>query len=146
VHQFGFLHTDKTKSVYAFIVARFNWLHQILEVLFVTHNANIAVWYMLVQDALTFSVFVFLFSFSYCRDRLLYLLLFTGLSLPALSIFNWIYLSTSTWVFLYHCVMRDCNNSTYRGVASTTHSHLATRLKKEHSYTSTPSLGFLGLL
>jgi len=89
VHQVGFLHTDKTKSVYTFIVAHFNWLHQTLEVLlFVTHNANTTVWYKLVQSALTFSVFVFFFSFSYRRDCLLYLLLFRGSSLPALFIFN----------------------------------------------------------
>jgi len=44
MHQVGFLHTDKTKSVYAFIVTHFYWLHQTLEVLlFVTHNATTAV-------------------------------------------------------------------------------------------------------
>jgi hypothetical protein len=34
---------------------------------------------------------------------------------------------------------------TSRGVALTTHPHLASRLKKEYSYTSTPPLGFRGL-
>ena len=33
-----------------------------------------------------------------------------------------------------------------RGVALTTHPHLAPRLKKEHSYTSTPLLGLGGML
>jgi len=33
-----------------------------------------------------------------------------------------------------------------RGVALTTHSHLATTLREEYSYTSTPSLGLRGLL
>jgi len=32
-----------------------------------------------------------------------------------------------------------------RGVALTTHLHLAPRLKKEYSYTSAPSLGLHGL-
>ena len=34
----------------------------------------------------------------------------------------------------------------HRGVALTTHPHLAPRLKKEQSYTSTPPLGLRGLL
>jgi hypothetical protein len=100
---------------------------------------------MLVKCALKFSVFVSFVSFFIEAIVSFTCFYLGGSTLQFFFMFNCIYLSTSIWVFLRRCVMRDCN-SPYRGIAPTTHPHLLRRLRKEYSYTYTPPLCFLGLL
>jgi hypothetical protein len=53
-------------------------------------------------------------------------------------------LRTSLWLAATGLHKSSCSDSCW-SVALTTHSHLALRLKKEQSYTSTPLLGLCGL-